>query len=371
MIKQTPLYAKHVAANAKMVDFSGWSMPLHYGSQLEEHHWVRSDAGVFDVSHMTIIDITGIDAGKFLRILLANNIDKLKRPGKALYSCMLNETGGVIDDLIVYWLNENRYRMVVNASTRQKDWDWLVKHSQNFVVELKLQANHFSILAIQGPKAVDKAKKAFTPTLCQKIQSLKSFEVVEEDGYCIARTGYTGEDGIEAMIPNQDANIIWDRLLAADIKPCGLGARDTLRLEAGFSLYGAEMDETKTPLESNLGWTVAWEPQDRRFIGRDALEAQKNNVQQKIVGLILEQKGVLRNHQKVIIPDIGEGEITSGSFSPILQQAIALARVPVTTGEQCFVNIRGQLAQARVVKPDFIRQLKKCQVENGYSHAVL
>lgn len=359
MAQKTVLYNKHQEAHGKIVDFAGWDMPLHYGSQLEEHHQVRKDAGVFDVSHMTIVDVTGDQASEFLRVLLANDIAKLKQPGKALYGCMLNEQGGIIDDLITYWLGGNRYRLVVNAGTREKDLAWLKKQSQPFSVQLKLRADELAILAIQGPHAISKAATVFEPSLSAKIQELKPFEVVEQGDYCIARTGYTGEDGIEAMVPIKDAASIWDKLLAAGIKPCGLGARDTLRLEAGLNLYGADMDETKTPLDSNLAWTVAWEPKDRHFIGRAPLEAQKNMLSEKLIGLVLEQKGVLRNHQKVIIPDIGEGEITSGSFSPTLQQAIALARVPLATGEYCFVDIRGQLAPAKVVKPNFVRHGKK------------
>lgn len=359
MSNKTILYPQHQTSNAKIVDFAGWDMPLHYGSQLEEHHQVRKDAGVFDVSHMTIVDITGKQAKDFLQKILANDVGKLKQPGKALYGCMLNEQGGIIDDLITYWLGENRYRMIVNAGTREKDIAWLKKQSEAFDVQLTLRVDDLAILAIQGPQAIAKAATVFEPALYAKIQALKPFEVAEQDDYCIARTGYTGEDGIEAMVPVSEAASIWDKLLAAGIKPCGLGARDTLRLEAGLNLYGADMDETKTPLDSNLSWTVAFEPQDRDFIGRAALEKQRNHLDQKLVGLVLEQKGVLRNHQKVVIPDIGEGEITSGSFSPTLQQAIALARVPMTTGEQCFVDIRGQLSPAKVVKPSFVRNGKQ------------
>jgi aminomethyltransferase len=358
MSNKTILYAQHQAANAKIVDFAGWDMPLHYGSQLEEHHQVRKDAGVFDVSHMTIVDVTGNQAKEFLQKLLANDVGKLKQPGKALYGCMLNEQGGIIDDLITYWLGENRYRLIVNAGTREKDIAWLQKQSEAFDVQLTLRVDDLAILAIQGPQAIAKAANVFDAVLYAKIQALKPFEVIEENDYCIARTGYTGEDGMEAMIPIADAAVIWDKILAADIKPCGLGARDTLRLEAGLNLYGADMDETKTPLESNLSWTVAWEPKSRDFIGRAALEQQRSTLNQKLVGLVLEQKGVLRNHQKVVVSEVGEGEITSGSFSPTLQQAIALARVPIATGDSCFVDIRGQLSPAKVVKPVFVRQGK-------------
>jgi aminomethyltransferase len=358
MPQKTVLYQNHQAAHGKLVDFAGWDMPLHYGSQLEEHHYVRRDAGVFDVSHMTIVDVQGDQASDFLRYLLANDIAKLKQNGKALYGCMLNEQGGIIDDLITYKLAENRYRLVVNAATRDKDLAWLNQQSKSFSVQLTPRPD-LAILAVQGPNAISKCANVFSPTFYASIKALRPFEIVEDGDYCIARTGYTGEDGIEAMVPTLDAPQLWDKLLAADVKPCGLGARDTLRLEAGLNLYGADMTEDTTPLESNLAWTVAFEPQDRQFIGRDALEALQSHVTQKLVGLVLEQKGVLRNHQKVIVPDIGEGEISSGSFSPTLQQAIALARVPIATRESCLVEIRGQQVAAKVVKPPFVRHGKK------------
>jgi aminomethyltransferase len=359
MPHKTALYEKHQASHAKIVDFSGWDMPLHYGSQLQEHHYVRNGAGLFDVSHMTIVDLTGREAKAFLQHLLANDVGKLKHPGKALYSCMLNEKGGIVDDLITYWLGEDRYRLIVNAGTREKDIAWLKKHSAGFEVQLTLRVEDLVILAIQGPEAMTKIAAVFDPELLLKIQALKAFQVVEAGEYCIARTGYTGEDGVEAMIPVADAPAVWDKLLAAGIQPCGLGARDTLRLEAGLNLYGVDMDETKTPLESNLAWTVAFTPEDRNFIGRAALEAQKNHLTHKLVGLVLEQKGVLRNHQKIMIPNVGEGEITSGSFSPTLQQAIALARVPLATEDHCLVDMRGQWVPAKVVKPVFVRHGKK------------
>jgi aminomethyltransferase len=355
MSNKTPLYAKHQQAGAKIVDFAGWDMPLHYGSQMEEHHQVRQDAGVFDVSHMTIIDISGERTQDFLRYLLANDIAKLKTPGKALYSCMLNEQGGVIDDLIVYRLGEQRYRLVVNASTREKDLAWVQKQSRPFNVQLQLRTD-LAILAIQGPNAIAKTAHVFPQDAYTHIAALHAFEVFGYDEYCIARTGYTGEDGVEAMIPVNAVEAFWDKLLAAGVKPCGLGARDTLRLEAGLNLYGTDMDEATTPLESNLSWTIAWEPKERDFIGRAALEIDKAKQNRRLVGLVLEQKGVLRNHQKVVIPEIGEGEITSGSFSPTLQQAIALARVPHQVGGHYFVEIRGQLLPAKVVKPPFVKR---------------
>lgn len=358
MRHRTSLFQNHAEAGGKMVDFAGWEMPIHYGSQLEEHAQVRKDAGMFDVSHMTNIDITGPEVVSFLRTLLANDVAKLKTDGKALYSCMLNETGGVIDDLICYRLAEQRYRLVVNASTREKDLAWIQQQARTFQVEIKLRAE-LAIIAVQGPNAIAKATPAFPEELRTKIQALKPFEVSELGDYCVARTGYTGEDGLEIILPAVEAPVMWQKFIANGIKPAGLGARDTLRLEAGLNLYGTDMDETTSPLESNLAWTIAWEPSDRQFIGRKALETRKAQSSQKLVGLILEQKGVLRNHQKVFIPEDGEGEITSGSFSPTLQAAIALARIPTTANERCFVEIRGQQIPARIVKPPFVRHGKK------------
>ncbi len=358
MGKRTPLYESHLAANAKIVDFAGWDMPLHYGSQLQEHHYVRQDAGVFDVSHMTVVDFKGQDVTPYLRYLLANNIDRLT-PGKALYTCMLNEQGGVIDDLIVYKLSDDFYRLVVNSATRDKDLAWLKKQTQRYQVKMQ-ERNDFAMLALQGPKVRDKISALFKPEQTKTILELKPFHTVDLNGWFIARTGYTGEDGFEIMVPIAEAANFWKKILAAGIHPCGLGARDTLRLEAGLNLYGSDMDEKVTPLESNLTWTVIFEPQDRKFIGREALEQQLNaGVKWRLVGLVLEGQGVLRNHQKVVVEGIGEGEITSGSFSPTLNKGIALARVPAVVGTECLVEMRGKQVPALVVKPPFVRQGKK------------
>lgn len=358
MGQQTSLYSKHIESGGKMVPFAGWDMPLHYGSQIEEHHQVRQDAGVFDVSHMVVTDICGKQASDFLRYLLANDVAKLKIPGKALYSCMLNETGGIVDDLIVYYLSDQHYRLVTNAGTRVKDLAWIQRYASSFEVEIQLQTD-LAILAIQGPHAISKLAHVFPKDRYVQIRALRPFEVMEYNQHCISRTGYTGEDGVEVLTPTSIVTTLWDNILAADIKPCGLGARDTLRLEAGLNLYGADMDEATTPFESNLSWTVALEPIDREFIGREALQAQQGNIQRRLVGLVLEQRGVLRNHQKVIVPQIGEGEVTSGSFSPTLQQAIALARVPKATGNSCWVEIRGEQIPAKVIRPPFVRQGKQ------------
>ena len=356
MGKRTPLYDSHVACGARMVDFGGWDMPVNYGSQIDEHHAVRSDAGMFDVSHMTVVDLEGSRVRDFLRHLLANDVAKLKESGKALYSCMLNNQAGIIDDLIVYFMHDGWFRMVVNAATHDKDLAWITQQAQPY--EIKLTERQLVMIAVQGPKAREKAASVLPAALRAPALALKPFSAVEGEGLFVARTGYTGEDGFEIMIPNEQGADYWQKFLKAGVKPAGLGARDTLRLEAAMNLYGSDMDEGVSPLESGLAWTIAWEPGDRDFIGRKDLMAQRDaGPRRKLVGLILEDKGVLRGHQKVV-SGAGEGEITSGTFSPTLDRSIALARVPVATGDEVQVDIRGRLCKARVVKPPFARNGK-------------
>ncbi|MDF2939564.1 MAG: gcvT [Gammaproteobacteria bacterium] len=354
---RTELFDAHNQANAKIVDFAGFDMPLHYGSQIEEHHAVRQHAGMFDVSHMLITDLVGAKVFELLQQVLANDVAKLK-PGKALYSCMLNEKGGVIDDLIVYKVSDNEYRLVTNAGTRDKDLAWLGKHAEPFHIELKPRQD-LAILAVQGPKARELVVKVLPPDLSKAALELKPFWFTQSGEWMVARTGYTGEDGFEMMLPNSEILALWKRLLEEGVKACGLGARDTLRLEAGMNLYGQDMDESISPLESGLSWTVAMQDA-RQFIGRAALEAQiEKGLMHKMVGLVLEDRGVLRSHQKVVVSNDKSGEISSGTFSPSLGVGIALARVPCDIGEQCFVDIRGKLLSARVVSPPFVRQGKK------------
>ncbi|MDH0646844.1 glycine cleavage system aminomethyltransferase GcvT [Pseudomonas sp. GD03858] len=357
MGQRTPLYDLHLALGAKTVDFGGWDMPLHYGSQVEEHHQVRSDCGVFDVSHMTVIDVDGCAATPWLQHLLANDVTRLENPGKALYSPLLNADGGVIDDLIAY-RTEDGYRLVANAATRDKVLAWLQAHSDGFKIEFKLRPD-LAILAIQGPQAREKVAALVSVSRAALIRELRPFEGLAEGDWFIARTGYTGEDGLEIILPAEQAQAFFNDLVGAGIAPSGLGARDTLRLEAGMNLYGQDIDESHTPLTSNLGWSVAWEPAGREFIGRAGLLAEiEQGVKEKLVGLVLEERGVLRAHQVVRVSGIGEGEITSGSFSPTLSKSIALARVPMATGDRAEVEIRGKWYPVRVVKPTFVRHGK-------------
>jgi len=357
MAQKTALHASHLAAGAKMVDFFGWDMPINYGSQIEEHHAVRQDAGMFDVSHMTIVDLTGANTRNFLRYLLANDVVKLTTPGKALYSGMLNSTGGVIDDLIVYFLQEDFFRLVVNSATREKDLAHINAEAKAFNVTVT-ERPEFAMIAVQGPNAKAKVATLLTAEQQAAVAGMKPFFGVQAGNLFIATTGYTGEDGYEIALPNEQAADFWQQLVTAGVKPCGLGARDTLRLEAGMNLYGQDMDETVSPLAANMGWTIAWEPSDRNFIGRTALEQAKAAGTAKLVGLVMEQKGVLRHGQKVITA-AGEGEITSGTFSPTLGFSIAMARVPAATGDTAEVDIRGKLVPVKVVKPAFVRMGKK------------
>ncbi|VVP91932.1 Aminomethyltransferase [Pseudomonas fluorescens] len=357
MGQRTPLYDLHLALGAKMVDFGGWDMPLHYGSQVEEHHQVRRDCGVFDVSHMTVIDVGGAQAKAWLQHLLANDVERLHSPGRALYSTMLNEQGGIVDDMIVYRLDEG-YRLVVNASTRDQDMAWMQAHLDGFDVQLR-ERSELAMLAIQGPHARQKIAELVSQSRGNLIQLLKPFEGLSDGDWFIARTGYTGEDGLEIILPADQAPGFFNDLVGAGISPIGLGARDTLRVEAGMNLYGQDIQQDISPLASNMAWSIAWEPATRQFIGRKALEAeQAAGVQQKLVGLVLEERGVLRAHQVVRIADVGEGEITSGSFSPTLSKSIALARVPVATADRAEVEIRGKWYPVRVVKPTFVRHGK-------------
>jgi len=357
MGQRTPLYDQHLALGAKMVDFGGWDMPLHYGSQVEEHHQVRRDCGVFDVSHMTVVDVSGSQAKAYLQHLLANDVERLTTPGKALYSGMLNETGGVIDDLITY-LAEDGYRVVVNAATRDKDLAWMQAQTSGFEVILNERPN-LAMLAIQGPNARTKTAELLSQARAALINQLKPFQGLPEGDWFIARTGYTGEDGLEIMLPADQAPAFLSELVGAGIAPIGLGARDTLRLEAGMNLYGQDMDESVSPLAANMGWTIGWEPASRAFVGRAALQAQRSvGNQPRLVGLVLEERGVLRAHQIVRVEGVGDGEITSGSFSPTLGKSIALARVPAATGDRAQVEIRGKWFPVRVVQPIFVRNGK-------------
>lgn len=356
----TELHSAHLAAGAKMVDFFGWDMPINYGSQIEEHHAVRRDAGMFDVSHMTIVDVTGAQAKDYLRYLLANDVAKLTQKGKALYSGMINEEGGVVDDLICYHFDHTNYRLVVNSATKEKDLNWLNKIAEGFDVEVAEQTA-FAMIAVQGPNAREKAGKLFSAAQQEAVAGMRPFFGVQAEDLFIATTGYTGEDGYEIMVPKARAVEFWNELLKAGVTPCGLGARDTLRLEAGMNLYGQDMDESVSPLAANMGWTITWEPSERDFVGRKALEAQRAQGTEKLIGLVFKEKGVLRAGLAVKTSE-GEGKITSGTFSPTLGHSIAMARVPAGEGAKpgctAQVHMRKNWVDVEVVKPSFVRNGK-------------
>jgi aminomethyltransferase len=340
-----------------MVDFAGWDMPVNYGSQIEEHHAVRRDAGMFDVSHMLALDLEGPDATSWLRGLLANDVAKLRDPGKALYSCMLNPEGGVIDDLIVYFFSPTSYRIVVNAGTADKDVAWMRRRIATTGANVTLNSRrNLAMIAVQGPNARAKTWAALPDTRAAS-EALKPFSAAAVGDLLIARTGYTGEDGFEITLPATRAESVWNALAAAGVKPCGLGARDTLRLEAGMNLYGQDMDEAVSPLDAGLAWTVDLKDEARDFVGRAALLANPGS--RSVLGLVLEDKGVLRAHMTVHTSR-GDGETTSGSFSPSLEKSIAFARLPlgVEPGETVEVDVRGRRLKARTVKMPFVRNGK-------------
>ena len=352
MDRRTPLHDTHVAMGARMTPFAGWSMPLHYGSQIAEHHAVRRTAGMFDVSHMTVIDLVGAEALDFLRLVWANDAGKAA-PGKAVYGVLLNDDAGIVDDLIVYGRGVG-YRAVVNAGTRTKVLDWLRRHAGGFAVRIRERPG-LAMVAVQGPNAL----QAFAAATGIDASGLTPFSALERSGWMVARTGYTGEDGVEALLPGEEAAGLWQGLASAGVTPAGLAARDTLRLEAGLNLYGRDMDDRATPLESNLAWTVAWDPPERAFIGRAALARQRAEKPARVLkGVVLEAKGVMRHGYRVQT-DLGEGVVTSGIFSPTLGYSIALARLPRGAAGNCTVGIRKVSVAGRIVRPPFVRHGKR------------
>lgn len=376
--QRTPFYQSHLDADGKLVDFSGWELPINYGSQIEEHEAVRTDAGMFDVSHMVVTDVVGAEAKVWLQKLLANDVAKLKTVGKAIYSGMLNAEGGIIDDLIVYRMNEadTEYRIVSNAATRDKDLAQFEKVAADFEVKLT-ERPELAMLAVQGPNAIEKLKAA-KPTWSAVLDELKPFvgadlNDIEGPDWFVAKTGYTGEDGVEVILHGDHAADFYALLLTHDIKPAGLGARDTLRMEAGMNLYGHDMDETVSPYECGMAWTLALKD-ERDFIGREALVAKRKQAKadgtaMKQVGLLLESRGVLREGMEVVINDAEgadsglRGIITSGTFSPTLKQSIAIARVPDSVADDAVVQVdlrgKGKFVDLRVIKLPFVRNGQK------------
>ncbi len=359
MLKRTPLFETHEQAGAKLVDFGGWEMPLHYGSQIDEHEAVRTSCGMFDASHMTVVDIEGADAAAYLSTLLANDIARLSQAGQALYTCMLNHDGGVVDDLIVYSRGDQGYRLVVNASTREQDLTWMQECIGDQKVAL-LERPEMALIAVQGPEAKAVFGKVADAHnlhgLFEKVSELKRFSACEHNSVYVGRTGYTGEEGYEIMMPAEHAAMTWAAFAGQGAVPCGLGCRDTLRIEAGLNLYGTDMDQTITPLEAGLAWTVSFADAERNFNGRAALEKQKSEAELPLwCGVVLAGKGVIRGGYAITTESGATGVITSGTFSPTLKRAVGFARMTQTDETECFVEIRGRQHPALLRPLPFVR----------------
>ena len=339
-----------------MVNFAGWEMPVHYGSQLDEHHAVRTECGIFDVSHMLTVDVHGAHAVDLLRLVLVGDVARLRTAGTSFYTLMLNENGGVIDDLIVYRIDDG-YRIVFNSSRAERDIEWLSDHVPSATADISIQPRRdFGMIAVQGPLAIQQIANSLKNPL---IESMQSFDCLESGDCFVARTGYTGEDGVEVIAKHDRIIELWHELRRRGARPCGLGARDTLRIEAGLNLNGSDMDEAMTPFECALRWTIHWEPEKRIFVGRDTLSSMRSAPPaEKLTGIVLEESGVLRHGVEVETSE-GIGIITSGTFSPTLGYGIGFARVPRAARGSCNVRIRGGLKVARLVKPPFVKYGKK------------
>ena len=328
---------------------------MRYSSTIDEHHAVRKHVGMFDVSHMLTVDFKGSQSSLFLQKMLASDVNKLSKDGQALYTVMLNNQGGIIDDLIVYRLHETSFRIVFNAGVAVTDLEWVTAWQQTTALSVSIKPRRdLSIIAVQGPKAIQTVIELFD---CPRLMEVQPFSSILHKEYFIGRTGYTGEDGVEIICPSTDAPRIWDQLLNAGVLPCGLGARDTLRLEAGMNLNGQDMTPDHTPYDCALSWVLDLEPA-RDFVGQAALEEiHQQGIETKLTGVVL-QGGVMRSGFEVQ-SNAGVGTITSGSFSPTLGYSIALARVPRATTGDCTVLIRNKQKAGRIVRPPFVRHGEK------------
>ncbi len=358
-LKRTPLYESHREAGGKMVDFAGWEMPVQYAGVIEEHRAVRTAAGLFDVSHMGEVRVRGAGAEAFLQRLTPNDVSKLA-PGRAHYSGLLTERGTYVDDLLIYRLAADDFLVVVNASNAERDFEWISSRVEGDV-EVVNQSDQYALLALQGPKAVG-ILASLTETDLSAIKYY-GFAQGKVDGVpaLLSRTGYTGEDGFELYLSPEDAPAIWRRLLAAGVVPAGLGARDTLRLEAAMALYGHEIDETTTPFEAGLGWVVKLEKGD--FLGRDALAAQKaQGIPRKLVGFEVQGRGIARQGHGVVSNggNVGAiGAVTSGTWSPTFEKALGMAYVPpdlAAPGTALAIDVRGKALPAAVVELPFYKR---------------
>ena len=366
-LKQTPLNSAHRQLGARMVDFGGWDMPVQYpAGTIEEHLRTRNHAGLFDVSHMGEVDVRGADAVAFVNRITSNDVSKLV-DGQAQYSALTTPQGTVIDDLLVYRLAADHLLLVVNASTTEKDWEWIKSHHAGDSVDLKNVSADYCQLALQGPDALTILEKLTDVPLAEiKYYHFTPGRVDGIDGI-VSRTGYTGEDGFEVYAPADRAEQLWNKILDAGdtgsptgVIPCGLAARNTLRLEAGMALYGNDIDDTTTLLEANLGWICKLDKGD--FTGREALAQQKQEgVKRKLVGFEVTERGIARDHQDVVIDGQRVGQVTSGSPAPFLKKNIGLAYVPVefaNVGQQIQIDVRGKLVGAQIVKTPFYKRAK-------------
>ena len=364
MLKRTPLYEAHLAAGARMVDFAGWDMPVQYSGPMPEHMAVRQAAGLFDVSHMGEIEVIGDDALRLVQRLTTNDVSKLE-DGQVQYSLMTNESGGVIDDLLVYRLNREFFLLIVNAAGIESDFEWIKKQAASDRVEVRNVSASFALLALQGPRA-ERILQPLADHMLDRIPYYWSQEVEIENARCrVSRTGYTGEDGFEILCEATSARHIWNRLLLTGkgegLIPCGLAARNTLRLEAAFRLYGRDMDQTTTPLEAGLAWTVKLAK--GHFIGRVVLQRQKEQgLTRKLVGFWVMDKAPARDGYPVIAGGREVGVVASGSPAPFLKKNIGLVYVPIEhtrIGTELFVSVRGRQVPVRVVETPFYKREKK------------
>ena len=364
MLKRTPLYESHVSLGARMVDFAGWEMPVQYSGPIPEHLAVRNAAGLFDVSHMGEVEIIGDNALALVQKLTTNDASKLQ-DNQVQYSALLNHSGGIIDDLLVYRINSEYFMLVVNASNIAKDYAWIKQHADEMGnVKAYDTSGGYALLALQGPKAED-ILQDLTDHMLDRIPYYWSQKVHVDNIECrVSRTGYTGEDGFEIFCDPKDAMHIWNRLLltgqAEGLLPCGLAARNTTRLEATFRLWGNDMDETTTPLEAGLGWITKFNKGE--FIGKAALEAQKSQgLGRKLIGFEVEDRAPARDGYPVVIIGQEMGTVSSGSPAPYLQKNIGMAYLPIahtTVGTEIFILIRGREVPARIVEMPFYKRGK-------------
>ena len=364
MTKQTFLHDKHVALGARMVDFAGWDMPVQYSSIIDEHKTVREAVGLFDVSHMGEVIVYGEDALPYLNKLVPQDVTKLV-DSKAVYCQLTNKQGGIIDDLIIYKLKDKKYLIIANASRIDEDLNWMVRNKCGFDVSIVNESHNYSLLAVQGPKACELIKKLGVNEL-PPFFSIKRGELFNINLW-ISRTGYTGEDGVEIMVRNEFSEYLWDKLLEAGkefgIKPIGLGARDTLRLEAALHLYGNDLDENTTPIEAGLAWSVC-KNKTEDYNGKAKIEEQlKNGVEKKLIGLKMLDKSIARHGYEVFYNNEKIGIVTSGGISPIRGDNIALAYIKnldnLAVGSTIQVSIREKLHDAEIVKRPFVEKKNK------------